>query len=114
MDSIKDFFNSVMDYTHLSDRRNQQLVEEKKLDEKLYRCYEECPHDVFSYVMKTRDLNRTMSTRIYEGAVHQSPVRYKEYMDAVDDAQDIRAEHARDICKQLRSKLGDITKNEKA
>jgi hypothetical protein len=110
MNDIKSFFNSVLSFTTLSERRNTQLIAEKDLDKKLLESYKECPCDTFNYVLKTRELNRVMSERIYTSSIHQSPQRYIEHMDAIDNIQTVKGTETVELCQELRDKTEIIDK----
>lgn len=104
MNDIKSFFNTVCSFNTLSDRRNKQLEAEKDLDKKLLETYKKCPCDTFNYVLKTRELNRVMSTRIYTSSFHQTPKLYSEHMDAIDCIQTITGTESTELCQELRRK----------
>lgn len=110
------WFETIMKYTSLSERRNIQLEKEAQLDNRLFDCYQECPYDVFQYLMKARELNRTMSKRIYDSSLIDSPALYTEQMDIVDSVQNIDQGSVLGACVQLRSRIvyaNEFIKNEK-
>ena len=98
--SFFDFFR----YTSLTDRRQKQLAEEKKVDVRLYSCYTKCPCDVFEYLMKSRELNRALTKKVHDASLLDTSSAYESTLTVVDNAQSISQGNPIEMCNRIRGR----------
>lgn len=100
-----DFFG-LRKYISLSSRRQEQLERQKTVDSKLYNSFTACPHDIFEYIMKMRELNRLTSTNMYKASVCDIPTLYSRQIDTINSLQTFV--FTDDVCVQARKHVDKI------
>lgn len=88
MEAIYDRIKDALSFTSLSERRKEQLDREELVDRKLSQTGRQCTTCVHKYVFHMRQLNRTMSKKIYDAPFYDLPAVYKTHMDLVDKYQE--------------------------
>jgi hypothetical protein len=86
MEQLKNFWeliSSFGDITELTERRKRQLKKEAYVDKTLVKCRHHCPDMVNEYLMKSRELNRKLSSDLYNASMVEYADKSTEYLDTV-------------------------------
>ena len=88
----------------LKQRRLSQLDKEEAIDNTLLQNYEYCSETIFGYLLKARQVNRTLTREFYlNSSLFQSYSSYLKVLEGTDKIQDINL--TKDVCSQLLDKL---------
>lgn len=96
-----DYINNLK---NMCNRRIIQLENEKKLDYSLLNSYKHCPVTVFTYLLKSRELNRKYSYDMYSSSIFKYIEKAQKNIDIVDKLyQQYYTECPYKLCENLSS-----------
>lgn len=106
---LKDSFSTILNYKQ---DRCKQLLDEKKIDERLRATFEsnQCNKDVFEYLMNVRKFNQTMGEQAQDSSIFNLQVLSTERLKRTDAFQLPLLQNDEDICSNLRV-LNGLFKN---
>ena len=106
-----DYLKKLLNIKELTHKRLEQLGKEENLDNCLNKSFQNCPDLVFSYLMKTRELNRKYAKETYNSSILDYPEQVEKNLKLVDQMYEKYSTNCPDqLCYKLPVLLKELEK----